>query len=207
MCSLLKNSFNLKQYFSRHYTIFFIYFQPPPLTQRQNSTTSDKDHKDDRLSTNNNIKISPIQTTTTTTTPNIIQNNGTPPASPQQPPQSRRLLQEILNRNDGPYPMIAIPSKGYWVDGTDHDEVQFDHRGVPVTPHGTWRAKFETDDTAKCYRRFFVGRVRITNCLFPIIQGVSLYVKIIQNIQKWHSDHFKCTNNLLILSNLRFYQC
>lgn len=56
--------------------------------------------------------------------------------------------------------MIAIPPKGYWIDGTDHDEVQFDHRGVPVTPHGTWRAKFETDDTAKCYRRFFAGRVR-----------------------------------------------
>lgn len=53
--------------------------------------------------------------------------------------------------------MIAIPDKGYWVDGMDHD-CQYDNRGMPVLPHGTWRAKFETDDTAKCYRRFFVGR-------------------------------------------------
>lgn len=44
------------------------------------------------------------------------------------------------------------------MDGTDHDE-QFDHRGLPIIPHQTWRAKIETDDTAKCYRRFFVGRV------------------------------------------------
>lgn len=44
------------------------------------------------------------------------------------------------------------------MDGTDHDE-QFDHRGLPIIPHQTWRSKIETDDTAKCYRRFFVGRV------------------------------------------------
>lgn len=103
--------------------------------------------KDDRLSTNNNIKISPIPT------PSL----QTPPASPQQPNQSKRLLQEILSRT-GPYPMIAVPQKGYWVDGTDHEE-QFDHRGLPIVPHPSWRAKIETDDTAKCYRRFFVGRV------------------------------------------------
>nr|CAH7742071.1 unnamed protein product [Callosobruchus chinensis] len=54
--------------------------------------------------------------------------------------------------------MIAVPHKGgYWVDGTDHEE-QMDHRGLPIIPHPTWRAKIETDDTAKCYRRFFVGR-------------------------------------------------
>nr|CAH7753264.1 unnamed protein product [Callosobruchus chinensis] len=27
-----------------------------------------------------------------------------------------------------------------------------DHRGLPIIPHPTWRAKIETDDTAKCYR-------------------------------------------------------
>ncbi|XP_018564777.1 rap1 GTPase-activating protein 1 isoform X2 [Anoplophora glabripennis] len=119
--------------------------QPPP-AQRQHSQTPEKEMKDDRLSTNNNIKISPIPT------PSL----QTPPASPQQPNQSKRLLQEILSR-PGPYPMIAVPQKGYWVDGTDHEE-QFDHRGMPVVPHPSWRAKIETDDTAKCYRRFFVGR-------------------------------------------------
>lgn len=55
--------------------------------------------------------------------------------------------------------MIAVPEKGYWVDGTDH-EVSFDHRGAPILSHQTWRAKIETDDTGKCYRRFYVGRVR-----------------------------------------------
>ncbi|XP_031334859.1 rap1 GTPase-activating protein 1 [Photinus pyralis] len=115
---------------------------PKPTTQRHN----DKDNnKDDRLS-NNNIKISPIATPS----------QQTPPASPQQAIASKRLLQDTLARSS-PYPMIVIPDKGYWIDGTDH-ECHYDHRGQPVIPHGTWRAKIETDDTAKCYRRFFVGR-------------------------------------------------
>ncbi|XP_060521580.1 rap1 GTPase-activating protein 1 isoform X2 [Cylas formicarius] len=132
-------------------------FNQPPPTQRQFSSSAllDKNQhqqepKDDlRLSYNNNIKISP---TINTQPPG----GATPPSSPQQPAQSRRLLQETLGRGS-PYPMIAGPPKGYWVDGTDHDE-QFDHRGVPVVPHQSWRAKIETDDTGKCYRRFFVGR-------------------------------------------------
>ncbi|CAD7080043.1 unnamed protein product [Hermetia illucens] len=72
-------------------------------------------------------------------------------------PASQRLLQEVLS-NPTPYPMIVLPTTGgYWVDGTDH-ECAFDSRGNAVLPQSTWRAKFETDDTAKCYRRFFVGR-------------------------------------------------
>lgn len=124
---------------------FLLSFQTP--TQRHNSDR-DAVNKEDRLS-NNNIKISPIPTPGQTT----------PPSSPMQATASRRLLQETLNR-PGPHPMIVIPDKGYWVDGTDH-ECQFDHRGLPILPHGTWRAKFETDDTAKCYRRFFIGRVSL----------------------------------------------
>lgn len=69
---------------------------------------------------------------------------------------SQRLLQDALDKN-GPYPMIVKPSNGYWVDGTDH-ECAFDARGNPVLPHNAWRSKFETDDTAKCYRRFFINR-------------------------------------------------
>lgn len=125
-----------------------------------------------RLAHNNNIKISPAGS------PHPLVGT-TPPLSPQQPPQARRILQEELSRGS-PYAMIPGPPKGYvndlfieskssynvggkfviryWVDGTDHDE-QFDHRGLPIIPHQTWRSKIETDDTAKCYRRFFVGRV------------------------------------------------
>lgn len=112
-------------------------------SQRQN----EKDN--DRLS-NNNIKISPMPTPC----------QPIPPASPQQATASRHLLQNILSKV-GPYPMIAIPDKGYWVDGSDHDS-QFDQR-----TQVSCRPKFETDDTAKCYRRFFVGRVsNIILCFF-----------------------------------------
>lgn len=72
-------------------------------------------------------------------------------------PPSQRLLEDVLSKS-GPYPMIVLPlNGGYWVDGTDH-ECAFDSRGNPVLPQAAWRGKFETDDTAKCYRRFYVGR-------------------------------------------------
>ncbi|CAH1136003.1 unnamed protein product [Ceutorhynchus assimilis] len=133
------------------------YFNQPQI-QRQLTTGSipkenlspRQDSKDDlRLGHNNNIKISPAGS------PHPLGTN-TPPLSPQQPPQARRILQEALSR-PGPYAMIPGPPKGYWVDGTDHDE-QFDPRGVPIIPHQDWRLKIETDETAKYYRRFFVGR-------------------------------------------------
>ncbi|XP_066248209.1 rap1 GTPase-activating protein 1 isoform X4 [Euwallacea similis] len=129
-----------------------------PQIQRQLTTGSipkekilpHQDSQEDvRFTHNNNIKISPAGS------PHPL-SGTTPPLSPQQPPQARRILQEELSR-PGPYAMIPGPPKGYWVDGTDHED-QFDHRGVPVIPHQSWRAKIETDDTAKCYRRFFVGR-------------------------------------------------
>lgn len=54
--------------------------------------------------------------------------------------------------------MIVLPGNGgYWVDGTDH-ECAFDSRGNPVLPTNAWKSRFETDDTAKCYRRFFMAR-------------------------------------------------
>lgn len=72
-------------------------------------------------------------------------------------PASQRLLEEVLSRS-GPYPMIVLPAPGgYWLDGTDH-ECARDRDGTEILPSTTWRGKFETDDTAKCYRRFFVGR-------------------------------------------------
>lgn len=75
-------------------------------------------------------------------------------------PASQRLLEETLAK-PGPYQMIVLPvNGGYWIDGTDH-ECAFDSRGNPVLPLSAWRGKFETDDTAKCYRRFFIGRVSL----------------------------------------------
>ncbi|XP_059220173.1 rap1 GTPase-activating protein 1 isoform X2 [Stomoxys calcitrans] len=71
-------------------------------------------------------------------------------------PASQRLLEDVLSKGD-PYPMIVLPASGYWVDGTEH-ECTYDSRGAPILPQTTWMAKFETDDTAKCYRRFYAGR-------------------------------------------------
>ncbi|XP_055540653.1 rap1 GTPase-activating protein 1 isoform X3 [Wyeomyia smithii] len=68
-------------------------------------------------------------------------------------PPLQRLLEDHLSKS-APYQMIVIPnSGGYWVDGTDHDA------GYDIPSHTTWRVgKIESDDTAKCYRRFFISR-------------------------------------------------
>ncbi|KAH8412134.1 hypothetical protein KR009_000018 [Drosophila setifemur] len=72
-------------------------------------------------------------------------------------PASQRLLEEALAKS-APYPMIMLPLHGgYWMDGTEH-ECGYDARGNPLLPQTTWMAKFETDDTAKCYRRFYAAR-------------------------------------------------
>ncbi|XP_062143207.1 rap1 GTPase-activating protein 1 isoform X2 [Drosophila sulfurigaster albostrigata] len=72
-------------------------------------------------------------------------------------PASQRLLEDALSKT-APYPMILLPLHGgYWLDGTEH-ECSYDARGNPQLPQTTWMAKFETDDTAKCYRRFYAGR-------------------------------------------------
>uniref|UniRef100_A0A182MTD9 Rap-GAP domain-containing protein n=1 Tax=Anopheles culicifacies TaxID=139723 RepID=A0A182MTD9_9DIPT len=68
-------------------------------------------------------------------------------------PPVQRLLEDVLSK-PAPHPMIVVPnSGGYWVDGTDHDA------SYEVPAHTTWRVgKIESDDTAKCYRRFFISR-------------------------------------------------
>ncbi|XP_030240969.1 rap1 GTPase-activating protein 1 isoform X2 [Drosophila navojoa] len=72
-------------------------------------------------------------------------------------PASQRLLEEALAK-PAPYPMILLPVHGgYWLDGTEH-ECSYDARGNPQLPQTTWMAKFEMDDTAKCYRRFYAAR-------------------------------------------------
>ncbi|XP_032591718.1 rap1 GTPase-activating protein 1 isoform X2 [Drosophila grimshawi] len=72
-------------------------------------------------------------------------------------PASQRLLEDALTKS-APYPMILLPLHGgYWLDGTEH-ECSYDARGNPQLPQTTWMAKFETDDTAKCYRRFYAAR-------------------------------------------------
>lgn len=80
-------------------------------------------------------------------------------------PASQILLEDTLAQTPAgqPYPMVVLPTTGgYWLDGFDQEcadgingaeRSQLHHQSA-----GAWRGKFETDDTAKCYRRFFVGR-------------------------------------------------
>lgn len=74
------------------------------------------------------------------------------------PPPSQRVLEDILMR-PGPYPMIVAHNGGYWIDGTTGNAVTSDEE-TPGTPTAAqqWRGRFETDDVAKCYRRFFISK-------------------------------------------------
>ncbi|XP_067128537.1 rap1 GTPase-activating protein 1 isoform X2 [Centruroides vittatus] len=66
------------------------------------------------------------------------------------------MLEDIL-LSPGPYPMIVLPpTGGYWVDGVEHD-CPIDSQGNPIIPKHCWSNKFETDETAKLYREFFLG--------------------------------------------------
>ena len=68
------------------------------------------------------------------------------------------MLQQALRRGP-PYPMVLTgPEDEYWVDGTEHD-TPLDARGDPVLPQHTWKPKIECDETARCYRRHFLGKV------------------------------------------------
>ena len=68
------------------------------------------------------------------------------------------MLQQALRRGP-PYPMVLTrPDDEFWVDGTEH-ETPLDARGDPVLPQHTWKPKIECDETAKCYRRHFLGKV------------------------------------------------
>ncbi|KAI8500500.1 Rap1 GTPase-activating protein 1 [Branchiostoma belcheri] len=70
---------------------------------------------------------------------------------------SYRLLQQVI-KGEGPYPMIVAPANGrYWVDGNDPDTLT-DSQGRPILPSCPAKYKLESDDTAKCYRRHFLGK-------------------------------------------------
>ncbi|VVC41114.1 Hypothetical protein CINCED_3A016673 [Cinara cedri] len=68
---------------------------------------------------------------------------------------SRELLEETL-KGSKPYPNIVLPTGGgFWIDGQDQTEYEASTAsGGP----GSWNNKIETDDTAKAYRRYYIGR-------------------------------------------------
>lgn len=65
-------------------------------------------------------------------------------------------------KKPGPYPMIVLPpGGGYWQDGSEH-ECQLDSDGNPIIPQTSpSKVKLETDETAQCYRKHFLGKVRV----------------------------------------------
>ncbi|KAG6443406.1 hypothetical protein O3G_MSEX002824 [Manduca sexta] len=98
-----------------------------------------------------------------------------PPSSPGAPAlarrvaaacqASRKLLEETLAKPGTPPTIVQPPNGGYWVDGVDDnppDGEDAEHRAQPGTPRQTGRRHtIDTDDTAKYYRRFFLGKEHI----------------------------------------------
>jgi hypothetical protein len=56
--------------------------------------------------------------------------------------------------------MIVLPiSQGYWIDGTEHS-LLYDTDGNVMLPDYNNAYQLEVDDTQKCYRQHFLGKVR-----------------------------------------------
>ncbi|XP_052756915.1 rap1 GTPase-activating protein 1 isoform X2 [Galleria mellonella] len=77
---------------------------------------------------------------------------------------SRKLLEETLAKPGTPPSIVQPPNGGYWVDGIDEvqDGEEPEPRAQPGTPRqASRRHNIDTDDTAKYYRRFFLGKEHI----------------------------------------------
>lgn len=65
-----------------------------------------------------------------------------------------------------PPTIVQPPNGGYWVDGVDDtppDGEEVEPRVQPGTPRqAARRHNIDTDDTANYYRRYFLGKVRLT---------------------------------------------
>jgi hypothetical protein len=70
------------------------------------------------------------------------------------------------------------PGGGYWIDGVSSSFVNIDDdflNGANAPTNSCARYKLEMDDTSRCYRRHFLGRVRS----FLETMSISLRSKII----------------------------
>lgn len=108
------------------------------------------------------------------------QASGTPTPVPSpvgEAPMGRSLMESALQQAAAtavPPPMVVTPA-GYWLDGTEHRHT-LDSAGRALLPaQPAWQPRIDQDDTAKCYRRFFVGRVS-----FSIIPYIYTYKKIVR---------------------------
>ncbi|XP_029675524.1 uncharacterized protein LOC115243015 isoform X3 [Formica exsecta] len=102
----------------------------------------------------------------TTSSPGGAPSNHTPALSPSpvgDAPFGKSLMEAALQQQaaTGAQPPLVVTPSGYWVDGTDHRHT-LDSAGRALLPaQPAWQPRIDQDDTAKCYRRFFVGRVSV----------------------------------------------
>jgi hypothetical protein len=88
-------------------------------------------------------------------------------------PLPQEVLLDALSR-PRPYPMIVLPpSNDYWIEPNERDCFSMTTSSLPV-PNNlvSVKPKFETDDTARCYRRYFLGKV----CSNSIINWLTDYI-------------------------------
>ncbi|XP_070149388.1 rap1 GTPase-activating protein 1 isoform X2 [Polyergus mexicanus] len=102
----------------------------------------------------------------TTSNPGGAPSHHTPALSPSpvgDAPLGRSLMETALQQQTatGAQPPLIVTPSGYWVDGTDHRHT-LDSAGRALLPaQPAWQPRIDQDDTAKCYRRFFVGREHV----------------------------------------------
>ncbi|RLU20116.1 hypothetical protein DMN91_006722 [Ooceraea biroi] len=102
----------------------------------------------------------------TTSSPGGATSNHTPALSPSpvgDAPLGKALMEAALQQQTatGVQPPLVVTPTGYWVDGTDHRHT-LDSAGRALLPaQPAWQPRIDQDDTAKCYRRFFVGREHV----------------------------------------------
>ncbi|CAK1586866.1 unnamed protein product [Parnassius mnemosyne] len=103
---------------------------------------------------------------------------------------SRKLLEEILAKPGTPPTIVLPPNGGYWVDGVDDippDGEESEPRAQPGTPRQTSRRNIDTDDTAKYYRRFFLGKEHMN--LVGFDENQSPVVMSLKNEHMAGQDH------------------
>ncbi|XP_018351887.1 PREDICTED: rap1 GTPase-activating protein 1-like isoform X2 [Trachymyrmex septentrionalis] len=102
----------------------------------------------------------------TTSSPGGAPSSHTSALSPSpmgDAPLGRALMEAALQQQavSGVQPPLVVTPSGYWVDGTDHRHT-LDSAGKALLPaQPAWQPRIDQDDTAKCYRRFFVGREHV----------------------------------------------
>uniref|UniRef100_A0AC35U6G6 Rap-GAP domain-containing protein n=1 Tax=Rhabditophanes sp. KR3021 TaxID=114890 RepID=A0AC35U6G6_9BILA len=76
---------------------------------------------------------------------------------------STQIINDMLSKRNGLLPQIILPSNGgFWMDGVCSSSINMDDhlldRHSPHVSNSCARFKLETDDTANCYRRYYVDR-------------------------------------------------